>query len=57
MSIANCHKCGCMVDTDAEPECYFLEHDDGSEEELDYCLCASCREDVIEQRANRRNKP
>ena len=44
MSIDTCKSCGQWVDTDGDCEAYFLSFEDGSEVELDYCLCKSCRE-------------
>ncbi len=46
MSMALC-KCGSLIDTDAEPECYYLNCED--EEPMDSPLCRSCKEISQEQ--------
>jgi len=44
MSWTTCKTCGEMIDTDATPECYYLEFEDCCEIELDYALCDSCKD-------------
>lgn len=38
MSLDNCKKCGLLIDTDEDPECYFR----GIK---DTCLCEDCQAD------------
>lgn len=44
MSLAWCEGkgCGVMVDTDADPDCYY---DEEKQESRDKCLCEHCREE------------
>ena len=50
MSIDTCRNCSSYVDTDADTDCYYLEFEDGTQQELDFCLCERCRESAIERR-------
>lgn len=43
MSMSLCKDCGALVDTDDEPECYSVIHEDGTEEETETCRCENCR--------------
>ena len=51
MSMTACKKCGFWIDTDENPECYYLETEDGKEIELDYALCENCKEKILEKEA------
>lgn len=44
MSMDKCKICYQLVDTDADPECYYLNLPNGKQRELDYCLCVDCKE-------------
>ena len=44
MSLALCSNCGCLIDTDAEPESYIRVDEDGNETYEDDPECSSCRE-------------
>lgn len=46
MSMALCSNCGCLIDTDAEPEAFYRVDEDGNETELDNPECVTCREGV-----------
>lgn len=48
MSMAAC-KCGALIDTDADPECYYLNFED--DEPMDGPLCQSCKEQAQERNA------
>lgn len=41
MSMALC-KCGALIDTDADPECFYLHFED--EKPMDAPLCPDCKE-------------
>lgn len=49
MSIDRCRSCGCLVDTDADPDAYV---DLGNQRGLEdlACLCCDCRERIHEER-------
>lgn len=44
MSIDCCGKCGKFIDTDYDVEAYEVTLDDGSAVNLDYTLCAGCKD-------------
>lgn len=44
MSLCLCQDCGSIVDSDAEPECFYTIDEDCNETENDYPLCNSCRD-------------
>lgn len=44
MSWALCNNCGCMIDTDQEPEAYYSIDEDGNETEQNEPQCSSCQE-------------
>lgn len=46
MSMAAC-KCGALIDTDADPECYYMDFEDA--EPMDNPLCQSCKDRAQEQ--------
>lgn len=54
MSIDTCKFCGQWVDTDSDCGAYFLEFEDGSEIELDHCLCQNCRDEESSKATNAR---
>lgn len=43
MSLALCD-CGALIDTDDEPEAFYLIDENGNETEIDDPLCSSCRD-------------
>jgi len=47
MSLDRCQTCGCLVDTDAEPESYIQEYADGTEQPCE-CRCYACRNTVYQ---------
>lgn len=56
MSLAKCDKCGVIIDTDVNPECYYQRIpnlDDYQELELDNPRCESCNENVYNQIKNK----
>ena len=48
MSWIACHNCGQMIDSDAEPECFYLLPDD--DKPMDYALCENCKDDILRER-------
>lgn len=44
MSLCLCTDCGCIVDSDAEPECFYRVDENGDETEQDDPLCSTCRD-------------
>lgn len=47
MCMACCKGCGYPINTDDNPEAYYMETPRGKEIELDNPLCESCKEDLF----------